>query len=261
MPVLRNVRENPLRHDLCYKNRVTGFGRSRSRLSRYRLTLFQSLIAALVMSFTASVPAADWQLDVDEDGIKLYTRQAENSPMKAYRVVTRVKANLSSLVAFLNDEKQFPAWMDKVSEVKKLREISDKEKLVYQVIDAPWPEKDQDSVLYTKWSQDPETLAVTKSIIGEPMYMDKHSNRRRQQYYQASWQLTPQDNGMVEVVYSAEIDPGVGEVKEWMEEMLAYQMPFNTLRNFRKANFDNYASSSFAYIKEPGGSGLAMAGE
>ncbi len=221
----------------------------------------RSLVAALVFSVSGSAIAADWQLDVDEGDIKLYTRQGENSPMKSYRVVTKIKSSLSPLVAFLNDEKQFPDWMDKVSEVEKIRDISDKEKLVYQVIDAPWPAKDQDSVLYSKWSQDPKTLTVTKTIMAEPMYMEARDNRRRHKFYSAEWQLTPGDKGMVEVVYTAEIDPGVGEVKAWMEEMLAYQMPFNTLRNLRKANLGQYENVSLAFIQEPRSSDIAMAAE
>lgn len=222
---------------------------------------WRSLVAALVFSVSSSVIAADWQLEVDEGDIKLYTRHGDNSPMKSYRVVTQVKAGLSTLVAFLNDEKHFPAWMDKISQVEKIRDISDREKLVYQVIDAPWPAKDQDSVLYTKWSQDPETLTVTKTIMAEPMYMEARDNRRRQKFYSAEWQLTPKEGGTVEVVYSAEIDPGVGEVRDWMQEMLAYQMPFNTLRNLRKANLASYEKVSLAFIKEPTSSGLAMVRE
>lgn len=220
-----------------------------------------TLVLAVAGSISSGAVAAEWQLDVHEDGIKLYTRQGENSPMKSYRVVTKVKATLSTVVAFLDDEKQFPKWMDKISEVQKVRDINDKEKLIYQVVDAPWPEKDQDSVLYSKWSQDPKTLAVTKTIVAEPLYMEEKSNRTRMKFYSAEWQLTPQEGGYVEVVYSAEIDPGVGEVREWMQEMLAYQMPFNTLRNFRKANLDTYANQSVAFIKEPTRSEIAMAGE
>ncbi|MCG8317188.1 MAG: START domain-containing protein [Pseudomonadales bacterium] len=221
--------------------------------------VLRSISTMLAIFLSCTAVASDWQLEADEDAIKLYTRQADNSPMKAYKVETRVRASLSSLVAFLNDEKFFPQWMDKVVEVEKLREISDKETLIYQVIDAPWPEKDQDNILYTKWVQDPDTLAVTKKIVAEPMYMNAHKDRRRQKFYEAEWQLTPLDNGVIKVVYTAEIDPGVGDVKPWMEQMLAYQMPFNTLRNFRKANFDRYSANKFAFIQEPKRSALVMA--
>ncbi|MDX1692781.1 MAG: SRPBCC family protein [Ketobacteraceae bacterium] len=222
---------------------------------------WRSLVAALVIAVSGTAVAADWQLEVDEGNIKLYTRQGDNSPMKSYRVTTDIKASLSTLVAFLDDEKHFPDWMDKVTEVEKIREINEKEKLVYQVIDAPWPAKDQDSVLYSKWSQDPETLTVTKTIMAEPMYMNTKDNRQRQKFYSAEWRLTPREKGVVQVVYTAEIDPGMGEVKAWMEEMLAYQMPFNTLRNLRKASLDKYQNQTVAFIKEPRRSEIAMAAE
>lgn len=219
-------------------------------------------VAALcVLLVSSSAIASDWQLEVDQDNVQLYTRQVETSPMKAYRVVTKVKSSLSSLVAFLNDEQSFPKWMDKVTEVKKIRDINEQESLVYQVIDAPWPAKDQDNVLYSKWTQNPTTLAVTKTIVSEPMFMEQKDNRRRQNLFNASWTLTPEGEGMVKVEYAAEIDPGVGEVQKWMEKMLAYDMPFKTIRNFRRANLDQYAGNKFAFIKEPSRSELVMADE
>ena len=222
------------------------------------LSGFRSIAAVCAFVMSSSVFASDWQLEVDQDNIQLYTRQVETSPMKAYRVVTKVKSSLSSLVAFLNDEKNFPQWMDKVTEVEKIRDINEKESLVYQVIDAPWPEKDQDNVLYSKWTQNPDTLAVTKTIVSEPMFMEQKDNRRRQNFFNASWTLTPESKGMVTVEYSAEIDPGVSEVKKWMEKMLAFDMPFKTLRNFRKANLEQYAGNKFAFIQEPKRSELVM---
>ncbi|MCG8672926.1 MAG: START domain-containing protein [Pseudomonadales bacterium] len=228
------------------------------RAAKY-LSGFRCIAAVCAFFVAASATASDWQLEVDQDNIKLFTRQGEASPMKTYKVETRIKATLSSLVAFLNDEKSFPKWMDKVAEVEKIRDINEQESLVYQVIDAPWPAKDQDNILYSKWTQDPNTLAVTKDITAEPMFMKEKSNRRRQSFYKASWTLIPEGNGMVKVEYSAEIDPGVGEVKEWMEKMLAFDMPFKTIRNFRRANLDNYAGNKFAFIQEPSRSELVMA--
>ncbi|PIE40670.1 MAG: hypothetical protein CSA49_07315 [Gammaproteobacteria bacterium] len=217
------------------------------------LSGFRCIAVASALLMSSSLFAAnEWKLEKDQDNIQLYTRSVASSPMKAYRVVTEVRATLSSLVAFLNDEKGFPAWMDKVTEVKKIRDINAKESLIYQVIDTPWPEKDQDNVLYSKWSQNPDTLAVTKTIFSEPMFMAQKNNRRRQNFFNARWTLTPQPEGMVKVEYSAEIDPGVGgEVQEWMEKMLALDMPFKTIRNFRRANLEKYAGNQFAFIQEP----------
>lgn len=226
-----------------------------------RLSIVRGLAFVLGLSVTPFLHADNWQLDVEENGIKLYTKSGSNSPMKSYRAVTTIKATLSSLVGLLNDSSKFPEWMDKVLSVEKIRDISANESLVYQVIDAPWPAKDQDNILYSKWSQDPDTLVVTKKVLAEPQYLNEFDDRRRQQFYEAEWRLTPLKDGYVEVSYMAEINPGGEKVMEWMENMLAYDMPIKTMKNLRAKSLQSYSGVRVAYIKEPSRSELVMVTE
>lgn len=211
----------------------------------------KSVLFALSLLVANLVVAADWQLQTERDDIRLYTRPASNSPLKSFKVVTRVQASLSSLVAFLNDQQAYPEWMDKIAEVDTLKNMKDKAFVHRQVVDTPWPEPDQDNILYSSWSQDSDTLVMTKKVISMPTYMQPVADIRRQKAYEAQWQLIPQTNGWVEVVYSAEIDPGMARVYPWMEKLLTEQMPFTTMQNFKRMNFGSYQGKSFAFVKEP----------
>lgn len=198
-----------------------------------------------------------WQLEVDEDGVQLYSSMSQTSPLKTVKVVSEVKASLSSLVSFLSDNSQFPAWMDHVSRSEKLKDISPQESLTYTVIDSPWPERDRDNVLYSKWEQDPKTLVVTKKILSEPQYVGEDENMIRVPMFQAEWKLVPKGQGLVEVVYTVDFNPG-GKVQGWLLEMFTYEMPFKTMKNLRTASLEQHAGSKFAFIKEPGDGGMAM---
>lgn len=210
-----------------------------------------------LLAFATGAWADSWQLDMDEDGIQLYSKQSTDSPIKTVKVVTTVKATLSSLVSFLSDYSQFPAWMDKVSKVEKLKDISPKESLTYTVIDSPWPERDRDSVLYSKWDQDPKTLVVTKKIFSEPNYLNKDKDMIRARSFTGEWKLVPQSDGRVQVSYVVDFNPG-GKVQGWLLEMFTYEMPFKTIQNLRAAALDRYDGAKFAFIKEPIGDGVAM---
>ena len=210
-----------------------------------------------LLAFATGAWADSWQLDMDEDGIQLYSKQSTDSPIKTVKVVTTVKATLSSLVSFLSDYSQFPAWMDKVSKVEKLKDISPKESLTYTVIDSPWPERDRDSVLYSKWDQDPKTLVVTKKIFSEPNYLNKDKDMIRAQSFTGEWKLVPKSDGKVQVSYVVDFNPG-GKVQGWLLEMFTYEMPFKTIQNLRAAALDRYDGAKFAFIKEPIGDGVAM---
>lgn len=222
-----------------------------------RMGFFKALVASSAILVSSVTLANDWQLDMDENGIQLYTKESSSSQLKQVKVVTNVKSSLSGLVSFLSDHSAFPAWMDKVAKVEKLKDISEKESITYTVIDSPWPERDRDSVLYSKWEQNPETLVVTKKIFSEPQYVSEHESMIRSPSFEAEWVLTPKAGGVVEVAYTSDFDPG-GNVQGWLLDMFTYEMPYNTMKNLKQTALGKYNGAKFAFIKEPMGSGVAM---
>lgn len=207
------------------------------------------VLGTALMSTTAM--AESWKLELDEGGVKLYTSDSDHSPMKSYKVSTTVRGSLSSLVALLNDHTSQPKWMDKVLSVEKLQQMKDGENLFYTVFDAPWPAKDQDNVLYTKWHQDPATYEMVQTVMSEPEYLNESKGRQRQAFYKAEWRLLPTGNGNVHVTYQAEIDPGLKRIPDWMKNMFVYEMPVKTIQNMNALSLDRYTDVTYAYVKEP----------
>lgn len=213
--------------------------------------IFKVIALSSAMLLSGAAIANDWQLDMDKDGIQLYTQTAADSANKQVKVVTTVNASLSSLVSFLSDHNAFPEWMDKVSKVEKLKDINEKESITYTVIDSPWPERDRDNVLYSRWEQDPKTLVVTKKIFSEPQYVKEDSSMIRTPAFEARWVLTPRKNGEVEVAYETSFDPG-GDAQGWLLEMFTYEMPYNTIKNLKASELAGHKNAKVAFIKEPG---------
>lgn len=219
--------------------------------------LLRTVAASSLLLLSSLATADDWQLEKDESGVQLYSQTSESSQLKTVKVVSQVKASLSSLVSFLSDQSQFPAWMDKVAKVEKIKDISPQESLTYTVIDSPWPERDRDSVLYSKWEQDPNTYVVTKKIYSEPGYVSESSDMIRTPFFEGEWKLVPKGEGLVEVSYTVDFEPG-GKVQGWLLEMFTYEMPYKTMQNLRTASMDKYDGARFAFIKEPTRTGVAM---
>lgn len=226
-------------------------------MSSIKGRVIRTAVASSLLFLSSLAVASDWQLEMDEAGVQLYSKESASSPMKTVKVVSQVKASLSNLVSFLSDYSQFPAWMDKVSKVEKLKDISDQESLTYTVIDSPWPERDRDNVLYSKWEQDASTLVVTKKIISEPQYLSEDASKIRTPFFEGEWKLVPKGQGLVEVTYTVDFNPG-GKVQGWLLEMFTYEMPFKTMQNLNTATLDRYDGAKFAFIKEPVNRGVAM---
>lgn len=217
----------------------------------------RTVAASSILLLSTLASASEWQMEMDDSGVQLYSKVSETSQLKTVKVVSQVKASLSSLVSFLSDYNQFPAWMDKVSKVEKIKDISPQESLTYTVIDSPWPERDRDNVLYSKWEQDPKSYVVTKKIFAEPGYVNESSDMIRAPVFEGEWKLVPKAEGTVEVSYTVEFDPG-GKVQGWLLELFTYEMPFKTMQNLRMTALDKYQGAKFAFIKEPIKSGVAM---
>lgn len=217
----------------------------------------RAIVASSALLLSSLAVAGDWQLEMDEEGVQLYSMESTTSPMKTVRVVSQVKASLSSLVSFLSDHNQFPAWMDKVAKAEKIKDISPQETITYTVIDSPWPERDRDNVIYSKWEQDPQTLVVTKKILSEPQYVSENADMIRMPFFEGEWKLVPKSNGLVEVSYTVDFNPG-GNVQGWVLEMFTYEMPFKTMQNLHTTALGRYEGAKFAFIKEPVNNGMAM---
>jgi hypothetical protein len=217
-------------------------------------------LAGMVASSLA-VANDDWTLELDEGGVQLFTRASDNSEMKSCKVVTTLKGSLSSIVALLNDQKNFPNWMDKLVKAERLQALREDENLFYTVVDSPWPAKDQDNIIYTKWTQDPTTYEMVQTIMSEPEYLSPAKGKQRQSYFRAEWRLLPVGDGNVHVTYTADVDPGTKTIPRWMSNMFVYEMPVKTLRNMASVPMGDYEGASFAYVQEPVDTAIVMTSE
>src|SRR3954447_21774352 len=86
----------------------------------------------------------EWKLKKNENGIEVYTRYAENSPLKEVRVVTVMQSSLAAIVALLLDIKNYPHWIYACSEASTLNVINDHDEHHYQVTRLPWPLSNRD---------------------------------------------------------------------------------------------------------------------
>ena len=143
----------------------------------------------------------NWVLKKDENGIAVYTRFAENSPLKEIRAVTVVESSLSAIVALLLDVKNYPHWIYACSDASTLNVVNNHEEDHYQVTHLPWPLDNRDMIWHFKVEQDEATKIVTITNTSEPDYIPEKKGTVRVQRVQSSYRLTPLDSGKVNVEF------------------------------------------------------------
>ncbi|MFT3935166.1 MAG: START domain-containing protein [Chitinophagaceae bacterium] len=203
----------------------------------------------LFCSITAKAQQ-DWQLKQDKEGIKVYTRLMENSPLKAVKTVCTINTSLSVLTAVLLDIKNTPDWVYATKSINVLKQISPSELIYYSEIQIPWPVSNRDFIVLLEVTQDPKTKAVSVIGYNKPDLAPEVKSVVRIKRSYSKWLVTPLGNGQVKIEYVLEVDPG-GTIPAWLINMFATKGPFETFKSLREqVKKPLYRQVSLPFIRE-----------
>lgn len=210
------------------------------------------LLFIIYLSFSSfNIQKDDWQLKKQENGIAVYTRDDENSAFKELKAVAYLKTSLSSIVALLYDWGAYPQWVYKCDKSSTLKIINEKELIHYQTVVAPWPIENRDFVVNIKTDQDKISKVITLKSYAIGNYIPAFPDHVRITKFNASWVLTPQKNGTIEIVYQLLVDPS-GYVPAWVVNMAVVDGPFETLDNMKVwVMKGKYQQTKIPFIVEP----------
>jgi len=191
-------------------------------------------IFVLLVSFAQLLNAeASWQLDKDENGIKVYVRDSAGSAVQSFKGVVNIPARIPSIVTALEDTKSYPLFLHNCKTASDLKTVSDSESFKYIVTNMPWPVKDRDMIVHSLMSQDRNTKKVSIKMNADVKLLAQKPGLVRISQMKGSWSLVPAAKGTVKVTYEMNVDPG-GNLPKWLVNSLAVDIPFHTLRKLRE---------------------------
>ena len=177
-----------------------------------------------------SCRAQDWELSKAKNGIKVYTRKSENSPIKAFRVVTTMQGNMGTLLAALRNPISYPLWYD---HCKKTEVISnDGDRLIYYVeMSMPFPFDNRD-IVYEMIVKQTEASAeiIYRALTG---VKDETDGLVRMDYAKGSWIISSSDGVTSTIIHEFEGDPK-GNVPAGIVNLFIVQGPINTIERLKE---------------------------
>lgn len=196
--------------------------------------IIKSLLIGAFACSSLVAQAADWELAKDDtkNGIQVFTRVVEGSPLKEFRGIAKVPTTISGAVALVNDHAAGSQWIHDCKEIKTLERPSATDAVFYMVTAAPWPVKDRDSVIQSHLTQNSDSLVARIDMAIKNDVMDKVKGRVRITEMHGSWVFTPVDANTTEIIYQAHADPA-GSLPNWLVNSLVVDMPYNTLKNMQ----------------------------
>lgn len=195
------------------------------------------LTAFSYLLFSSTSIASDWTLvreARDDTDITLYTRVIEDSQLKAFRGITRTRADFARVLSVLLDMEKMPEWFYRCREAR-LVSIDEEHNagIGYILLDGIWPVQDRDIVTYGTLEQDPDTLTVLLRASAKPDALPPVEGVVRMPELAAHWRVTPLPDGWTEIELTGHAHPG-GAIPLWMANMVVNMLPRMTLGNLHK---------------------------
>ncbi len=218
------------------ENFITQEYNDMTKLKSYLLKIF---FCCLLVSFFTPVLVSlanaeelqgSWNKVKDKGEIKIFLKSIPGSKFKAFRGVVIVDASIDTIMSTFRNIPEHTKLLYRCINSSLLSGISQFEYITYNVLDAPWPVKDRDSVNHIRVSQDAKTNEVTISMKDHQEYFPEQHRRVRVAKYEGFWKLKPTGNGKVEVVLQMHVEPG-GKIPSWISNLAVKVFPYNTLSN------------------------------
>ena len=114
------------------------------------------ILMFLVLAFTSPLYAAEypWQLKKKAEGISVYTRKVEGSPILEFKATVTVDAPLAKIIPLFEDVKGLTSWYYQCTHSELVKNEGPQDKILYLVLHFPWPVTERDSVFMRSKSTD-----------------------------------------------------------------------------------------------------------
>ncbi|MCX6245898.1 MAG: hypothetical protein NTU98_14485 [Bacteroidetes bacterium] len=186
----------------------------------------------IFMISSLTIRAQSWNFIKEKDGIKIYTRTAENSTFKCFKGETTYHATMADLGKFIGNVKNFNWWDKNVKDLNVMEAEPGKHARYYLVYDVPWPFDDRDLSVEVFITYD--TVKGIKTVLAKPLpaaVPEKKGIVRIKNYWQ-KWILTEINPNTVHAVLEGFVDPG-GSIPAWLYNMVITETPIKVMSGVR----------------------------
>lgn len=171
-----------------------------------------------------------WELEENEGGIQVYSKEVPGRTLKATKSITVLNTTMDRMVQALTDPTQSINWMDRVASAEVIRRDSESTYWVHNLISLPWPMDDRDLVVKIE-IQRSENRTVVK-MSGDPKMIPEQEDYVRMPDYQGSWIIEDLGNGRIRVTNESFADVG-GSIPEWLQGGVV-DSALTTMENLKK---------------------------
>ena len=186
------------------------------------------LLITCFINYTES----EWKLELDKEGILVYTRHVVGSDFKEFKAEIDIDGTLSDVADVIADVERYPEWCYKTASVKVIEKKENRVQYFY-VSDTPSFLKTRVAFFQCDKSINKETNEITFSLTNIQADKPIPGNSLLIPIMKGSWILTPAGGHKVHITMQMLTEPG-GVIPSWLSNMVVVDSPFVTLKNLRE---------------------------
>lgn len=177
--------------------------------------------------------ADSWELVKNQDGIRIYTKQVADSPIIMAKGIVIIDAAPEAIAQVLDDNTNHPKWIPYLKTSRQLQFISDKERLEYNLFDAPWPASNRDFVFRVTSVPGKQKHSTIFSMKSESApLMPEQEGIVRGLLLESRFELTAMAPGKSQVTLLFQTDPR-GWIPAWIVNIMQQAWPYKVLKGLR----------------------------
>lgn len=215
----------------------------------------RALILLVLLSpallFASQESEQGWKLVSDRNDIKVYMKHTDDSRLKTFKGVTRVKqSDEYSAVALLEDYDNYPAWLHLIDSATEIKRNTPLRRWVRFTTQLPWPLRDREAVVEARvvHTVTPDEESMAAVIVNAPDALPENDDYIRFPEIEGFIKATRLGDDEAEVVYQIVLDPG-GYIPAWLVNILMRDAPYFTLEKLRRIiKRDEYANQFFDWL-------------
>lgn len=188
------------------------------------------LFALSLLSLVSFSQKDEWSLAKDKNGIKVYTKSAEEAKIKEFKAIATINASALAIEKELKNVEKHDQWIKDVLNPQILKKVNENEYYSYYELKIPFPFDNRDMILHVTCKTENEVINISQKTAST--YISKKSGIVRMPISEGNWKLTPQGKGATVVHYQFLADPG-GSIPSWITNMFIVDGPYSTLLNLK----------------------------
>jgi len=179
----------------------------------------------------------NWELPLNKDGIKVYTRNAQGSQFKEFKAEILIDASLKKLANEIMNVENYPQWCYKTIATKIFKREENKV-YFYFLSDAPPIVKKREAYYCIQSITDEKTKTTVIRMNTVQNSNPIPASCVRIPVSNGIWTLTPVEENKTHILFEMQAEPG-GIIPSWLANLVVEESPFVTLRNLRKVVTQN----------------------